>query len=188
MLVQVDTFTDTPVMSLQTGSEIARTGQPVIDPRKLEIIAFYVSGPNLDFNPALLLTQDIREVSEPGFIINSSDELVAPEDMFSVKEILDLQFRLEGMKVFDDTGKKLGKITSYTIDSETLLVQQLYIQPPLLKSFFTAEHIVRRTQIINVTARSITVRSTRTPLHKTAEAPLLQNPFRSQEPKVKPES
>ena len=187
----VQNFIGTPVMSLQTGTELAATSQPVIDPRRLEIVAFYLEGSLLDFNPALLLAEDIREVSDIGFIINSSEELVSPEDMFSMQEILDLQFALEGMAVFDDTGSKLGKVMTYSVNSANFLVQQLYVQRPFLQNLVNTELLIHRSQIVNVTNKAITVRSTRTPIKNpvaTAQEKLFYNPFRSGEPRPKPEA
>ena len=47
-------------MSLQTGTEIARTHAAIIDPRKLQIVAFYVQGQLIENHPSVLFIEDIR--------------------------------------------------------------------------------------------------------------------------------
>lgn len=54
MLTIADRFLGMPVMSLQTGAELARTVREVIDPRDLTIIAYELAGPMLDQTPSLL--------------------------------------------------------------------------------------------------------------------------------------
>ena len=74
MLLPSTRFIDTPVMSLQTGSELGRTVRPIINPRELSIVAFELHGINLDYDPSLLRINDIREIGPMGMIIDSSDE------------------------------------------------------------------------------------------------------------------
>ena len=64
-----------PVMSLQVGSEIATTSRSLVSPTNLKIIGFELAGKNLVTRPSFLRTEDIRELSNIGFIIDS-DELM----------------------------------------------------------------------------------------------------------------
>ena len=60
MLVTINSMIGSPVMSIQTGKRLATLGEPIVDPNDLSIVAFYVNGPRLDYNPAVLFTSDIR--------------------------------------------------------------------------------------------------------------------------------
>ena len=71
MLITAEKFTNMPVMSLQTGSELARTSRAIINPYNLKIIAYELSGPLLDQSPSLLRIEDIRETGPMGLIIDS---------------------------------------------------------------------------------------------------------------------
>ena len=66
-------------MSLQTGSELARTSRAVIDPRNLSIVAYQ--------SPSLLRIADVREIGPLGLIIDSADELIMPSDVLKIKEL-----------------------------------------------------------------------------------------------------
>ena len=87
MLIPAERFLDTPVMSLQTGSELARTSREVIDPFNLTIIAYELEGRMLDQSPTLLRVADIREIGALGMIIDSVDELITPSDVINIKKI-----------------------------------------------------------------------------------------------------
>lgn len=179
MLILSGKMQDAPVMSLQTGTEIARTTSPIIDPAVLEITAYHLSGPRLETATMLLLTRDIREVGDIGLIIDSSDELVDQEDILRLQKIIRQNFKLIDMTVVDDQKNKLGKIYDYTIDPLTFTIHQLHIKRPLLKSLQTSDLIISRKQIIEINNRTIVVKSAT--LHAEREAIHTNsfiNPFR----------
>lgn len=148
-----------PIMSLQTGSELAKTKQPVIDPASLKIIAYEIDGPLLEPTQSLLRLADVRELSDIGMIIDSSDEFVSSSDVITLKDVYDLQFRLLGMQVRDEKGGKLGKISDYTIETDSFIIQQLTVKRPFLKSFSDTELLIHRSQIIEINNESIVVHS-----------------------------
>ena len=146
-------------MSIQTGGEIARTTQAIIDPADLRVLAYSVEGSMLPNAPQLLRLADVRELSDLGFIIDSIDEFVSPDDIISLQKIYQLNFNLIHMAVIDEKRKKLGKIIDFTIDTNTFTVQQLTVKRPLLKSFNDTELIIHRTQIIEINNDEIMVHS-----------------------------
>ncbi len=146
-------------MSLQTGAEIARVDTAIIDPAVLDVVAYRLTGPRLKNVDTLLLTNDIREVSNIGFIIDSTDELIHTDDALKVKKILEFRFELVGLDVIDDLKHKLGKVYDYSIDPLTFTIHQLYVKPPLLKSLQTNNLIIHRRQIAEINNKTIIVRS-----------------------------
>jgi sporulation protein YlmC with PRC-barrel domain len=159
MLIAGSRLIDAPVMGLQTGGELARTSAAIIDPRTLEIVAYELSGPLLDSHPSLLRIADVREFSDIGLIVDSSDEFVAPEDIIKLNDIYKLGFNLFGMQVIDTKKRKLGKIDGYTIETTGFVVQQLSVKRPLLKSFGDTHLLIHRTQITEINNSAIIVNS-----------------------------
>jgi uncharacterized protein YrrD len=148
-----------PVMGLQTGSELARTSKPVIDPHTLEIVAYELIGPLLTSHPTLLRVVDVREFSDIGLIVDSSDEFVAVDDIIKLEEIYNLRFSPVGMPVIDERRHKLGKVDGYTIDTSGFLVQQLSVRRPLFKSLTDTQLLIHRTQITEINDKEIIVHS-----------------------------
>ena len=181
MLLPSTRFIDTPVMSLQTGSELGRTVRPIINPRELSIVAFELHGINLDFDPSLLRINDIREIGPMGMIIDSSDELISVSDVIKIKEIYELNFELVGLKVIDDKKRNVGKVTGFTLDASSFFIQQLQVKRPLLKSFGDTEFLIHRSQVVKITDDYLVVKSPDI-RHKEAVAEptgqMFENPFR----------
>lgn len=180
-----------PVLSLHVGGKIANTKQAIIDPEDLRVIAYTVEGPIIKNDPELgdiLDTQDIREISESGLIIDSADRFVNREDVIRFDEVMDLGFNLVGLKVVTQNGKKLGKIIDYTMDSTTFMIYQLIVQRPFMSSLMDPELTINRSQIIEVDDYKVTIKhdkaQVKMPKEKKKAAaqeefvPNFTNPFR----------
>jgi sporulation protein YlmC with PRC-barrel domain len=171
---------NTPIMSLQTGAEIAQSGEPIIDPRYLRIHAFYCQGSRLDNNPSILHVDDIREISNRGFIVDSANNLMPPDDLVRLKEVLDFHFSLDNKQVIDDDGRKIGKVGNYVVDATTFYITQLGVVPTFWRALGTTEIPIDRTQIVEVTDKHIIVKSPKDKATATEAAPkrIVENPFR----------
>jgi uncharacterized protein YrrD len=159
MLITGLRLLDAPVMGLQTGSELARTSKAIVDPKTLSIVAYELTGPLLNEHPSLLRIADVREFSDIGLIVDSSDEFVGLDDIIKLKSVYELHFSPVGMPVVDENRHKLGKVESYTIETAAFVIQQLIIKRPLLKSLNDSQLLVHRTQITEITDHEIVVHS-----------------------------
>lgn len=183
MLLPGSQLIGTPVMSLQTGKELAQASEAVINPHNLTVIAYKVEGQHLDHDPSYLRIADMRELGSLGMIVDSSDEFIEPEDIISDKSIYDLGFTLEGKHVIDDRKKKIGKVTDYVVDVDSFVIQQLNVKRPLLQSFTNDELLVHRGQIVEVNDTTIIIKSGKVKNRVKVEASKhFVNPFRQSSP------
>lgn len=159
MLLSGFRLIDAPVMGLQTGSELARTAGPVIDPATLEIVAYELTGPLLNTQPSLLRIADVREFSDIGLIVDSSDEFVSPDDIIKLQSIYERRFKLVGMHVINERRQKVGKIDGYTIDTAGFLIQQLNVKRPFFRSLNDTELLIHRSQITEINDKAIVIHS-----------------------------
>jgi len=181
MLISASRLDSASVMSLQTGGLLARTKKPVIDPRDLSIIAYELEGPSLDAHPSFLLIQDVRELSNLGLIVDSSDEFVGIDDVIKLKEVYEFEFTLVGKNVIDQNKHKLGKVINYSVEPESFLIKQLNVRRPLLKSLNDTELLIDRTQITEITDDTITINhDEREPSPVKRATKSYTNPFRGQ--------
>jgi sporulation protein YlmC with PRC-barrel domain len=186
MLVLGTRLKETPVMSLQTGTRLAITGTPLINPANLKIVAFELEGPLLTEKPSFLRVADIRELSAVGMIIDSSDELLALDDVIKIKELYELGFKLVGMNVIDEHRKKLGKVENYTVETGSFVIEQLNVKHGILRGFTDTGILIHRSQITEINDDAIIVKST---AKKATAEPIMEavrhtyvNPFRHSNP------
>ena len=183
MLLSGTQLVGIPVMSLQTGKELAVISQSVINPHNLSVIAYRIAGQHLDHDPSYLRTADIREIGGLGIIVDSSDEFIEPDDIITDKKIYDMEFELEGKHVVDDRRNKVGKVSDYIVDVDSFVVMQLVVKRPLLKSLTDDELIVHRSQIVEITDEKIVIKSGKVKAHaEVKESRHYVNPFRQTNP------
>lgn len=183
MLIASERLIDTPVMSLQTGGQLAHTKAAIIDPRDLSIIAFKLEGHTLDQDLSFLLVSDIRELSNLGFIVDSSEEFVGIEDIIKLKEVYEFHFQLIDKLVLDKKKTKLGKVYNYSVEPQSFLIKQLRVKRPLLKSFSDTELLIDRTQILEINDNAIIIdHDERQPSPAKKAVNAYTNPFRGTRP------
>ena len=176
MLIRSTRLTDFPVLSLHIGGRIARVVAPIVDPHDLKIIAYRVDGPLVGREVGdILPTSSIREHSPIGFIVDSSDELVAADDIVRVRDVLALHFDLIGLKVVSRKGTKLGKVIDYTADADSGLIQQLIVQRPIFKALIDPELTISRSQIHEVTDYEVIVKDEEARAAKSMKSPTMKS-------------
>ncbi|MFY9228087.1 MAG: PRC-barrel domain-containing protein [Candidatus Microsaccharimonas sp.] len=191
MLVLGSRLYETPVMSLQTGTRLAHTARPLIDPTNLKIVAYEVDGPLLTEHPSFLRTADIREMSGIGMIIDSTDELLGLHDVIKVEELYGMGNWLIGKAVINTDKQKLGKIEDYSVDTGSFMIQQLNVKRGLLRGITETGLLVHRTQIVEINDDAIIIKSTKKKLHEPVMKSVRHeyvNPFRNPAPQPEAEA
>ncbi len=191
MLVTATKLIGTPILSMQAGGAITHIAEPIVDPDNLKIIAFRLNGGVVSRSDTNILdVSSIREYSKYGIVIDSVDELVAPDDVIKIANVLKLNFSLNGLKVKTKKGSKLGKVIDYTLNSDDFNIQQIIVSRPIAKRLLDPELTISRKEIVEVTDYEIIVKDEEKKLKEKAEkeefVPNFVNPFRSQEPGFAP--
>lgn len=152
-----------PLLSLRTGTAVATTLAPIINPNNLKIEGLYCQD---RFSKAqlVLLYQDIRDMLPNGIVINDHDVLTEPEELIRLKDIMDLGFELLGKPVVTVSKNRIGKVSDYATEMETMFIQKIYASQPLLKNLAGGSLSIDRSQIVEITNQKIVIND----LQKTA--------------------
>ena len=145
-----------PVLSLRTGTEVATALEPIINPNNLKVEGFYCQD-SRSREELVLVSQDVREMMPRGLVINDHDALVLPQDLVRLKDVLGTNFVLMGKQVVTVGGRKVGKVSDYSIDTDSMYIQKIYVTQSILKSFTGSSLGIDRSQIIEITDRRIVV-------------------------------
>lgn len=143
-------------MSLRTGQPVATTTGALINPNNLKIEGFYCSD-RFDRSELLLLYQDIRDVITQGFVINDHDVLARPDDLVRLKKLIDLRFELKGMQVVTVSRQRLGKVSDYAVEVETMYIQKFYVTQGFMKSLTGGNLGIDRSQVNEITNTKVIV-------------------------------
>lgn len=143
-------------MSLRTGQQVATATQPIINPNNLKIEGFYCND-KFSKETLVLLYQDVRDFIPQGFVIDDHDVLSSPEELIRLKNILDIGFTLIGKPVETISKQRIGKVTDYATEIETMYVQKIYVSQSILKSISGGNLGIDRSQINEITDRKIVI-------------------------------
>ncbi len=184
MLLNSSRLIGCPVLSLHLGGPIGNVTGEIVDPNDLKIVALNVNGPQTGDGEHgdILDIKSIREFSNIGMIIDSIDDLVSEGDVVKFDKIIKLNFNAIGLTVKTKKGIKLGKITDYTFDPETMTIMQFIVKRPFIKSFLDPEIIIGRSQIKEVNDYELIVKDEEEKIKKESGkqdfVPNFVNPFR----------
>jgi len=156
MLRLSGTLLNRPVLSLRTGGLVATTTTPIINPDNLKIEGFYCFGPD-DKDAKVLLYQDIRDIIPQGFIIDDYGVLADPQELVRLKKTMQTGFDPLGKQVVTVSKQKVGKVSDYATEMETMYIQKIYVSQSLLKSFTGGNLGIDRSQIHEITPKKIIV-------------------------------
>ncbi len=144
------------VLSLRTGTPIALVTAVIFNPNNLKIEGFYCTD-RYDKRELILLYQDIRDVLKQGYVVNDHEVLVEPTELIRLKDVLELNYELIGKHVETISKQKVGKVSDYAVETETMFVQKIYASQSILKSFTGGSLSIDRTQINEITPKRIII-------------------------------
>lgn len=156
MLQLSNTLIDKSILSLRTSMPIATITGAIFNPNNLKIEGFYCQD-RFNKKELILLYQDIREILPQGYVVNDHDVLVEPSDLVRLKEILDLKFELIGKQVETTSKEKIGKVSDFATEMDSMFVQKIYVSRSILKSFTGGTLSIDRTQINEITPSRIII-------------------------------
>jgi sporulation protein YlmC with PRC-barrel domain len=144
------------VLSLRTGGIIATITGPIINPDNLKIEGFYCQD-RFDKRTLVLLYQDIRDTLLKGYVVNDHETLVEPDDLVRLKKVMDLNFEMLGKQVVTISKQKVGKVSDYATETETMYVQKIYVAQSVFKNLSGGSLSIDRTQINEITPKKIII-------------------------------
>ena len=156
MLQLSESLLNKPVMSLRTSQQVATVTEPIINPNNLKIEGFYCND-KFSKKELVLLYQDIRDVIPQGFVIDDHDALVDAHDLVRLKDVMRLNFKLIGKPVVTTRKERIGKVSDFATEIETMYIQKIYVTQSILKSFTGGNLGIDRNQINEITDKKIIV-------------------------------
>jgi sporulation protein YlmC with PRC-barrel domain len=154
MLFFGSSFHNTKLFSIRSGGLIGEVTKPIINPNNLHIDAFFATAMNRQ-QEGVVVDMDVRDLSPKGLIINDHEDVTDASELVRLQPIIDIRFELIGKNVY--VGRvKVGKVEDYVVDTKSLFIVKLYVQPSILK-MSAGQMIFDRQSIVEVTDKKVVV-------------------------------
>jgi sporulation protein YlmC with PRC-barrel domain len=156
MLILSSSLLNKSVLSLRTGSPIATITGPITNPDNLKIEGFYCVD-RFSKKQLVILYSDIRDILPNGYVVNDHEVLSEPEELIRLQKIMEIDFELIGKQVVTTNKDKVGKVSDYATESETMFIQKIYVAQSVLKSLTGGSLSIDRNQINEITPKKIII-------------------------------
>lgn len=163
-------YYDRPILSLRTGGDIGHALSPLINPNNLKIEGWYATARG-ERDSCILPSNEVRDIINKGIVVNDHTSLTATEDLVRMKDIINMGFELIGKQVITDQKRKIGKVSDYAVDDQSLHIKKLYVQQSLLRTMSMDQRIIDRDQIVEINNREVIVRDTDDKVRAAEKAP-----------------
>lgn len=138
-----------PLLSVRSGGRIGTVIEPIINPHNLHIDAFYCESAHIK-GAQILLDMYVRDISSRGIIIDDHNDLSDPGELIRLQPIIDLNFQFENKDVLVNK-RKIGKVIEYAVDTNSLFIQKIYVQPRIWQSLSQDRLTFDRLSVLEVT-------------------------------------
>jgi hypothetical protein len=176
MLYLSTKLTNAPLLSIRNSGRVGTVLSPIINPHSLHIDAFYCKT-SQSLSQTVLLDMFIREISPSGFIIDDHNNLSDKEELVRLTEVLRINFQLLNKLVLSGK-RKIGRVSEYSVDKESLFIQKIYVEPPVWQSLNKSQLTIDRNSIIEVTDSYIRISG---PEEKASLKSAAMSPFLSKD-------
>lgn len=152
-------YTDKDIMSLRVGAPIGHALTPIINPANLRIEGWFATE-RRNKEEMILPANEIREIVARGFIVNDHDAITHPDDLVRMDSLVRMRFQVIGKTVKTDQKRRLGKVSNYTVDDQSMMIQKLYVSRGAVRGLTKQELVIDRNQIVEINDKAIIVRDT----------------------------
>jgi uncharacterized protein YrrD len=172
MFLLSGSLVDRQIVSLSTGDDTAVTKSLILNPDNLKVEGIYCQEQDPK-RESVLLTQDIRDITPRGIIINDYNDLSDEADLVRLKKVIDIAYDIIGKKVITKEKEKVGKVADFAVENMSLYVTKLYVEQSILKNIHFGQLIIERNQILEVTKKHIIIKHLKEPV-KESVSPKVQ--------------
>jgi len=148
MFIEATKIIGLPVAAFDTQSKAGIVSDILIDPDNGNLLGFLINEGILVAKKVLAIS-DVKEWDPNGLVTESIENLVGINDVVRIKELIDKKVHLLGMRAKTESGKSLGEVENYLVDSTCQCVTKYYLKDILgKKRILTADKVIKINKII----------------------------------------
>ena len=144
MFIEARKLINLPVAASDTQTKIGEIREILTDPEGGQLLGFLVSNGGIFSAEKALSVTDVRDWDPQGIVTETIENLVDPQEIVRLKNALDKKVFLLKMKAKTESGKSLGEVEDFLIDTDTQSVVKYYLKDILgNRRILTADKVSR---------------------------------------------
>ena len=148
------------VASLRSQAKLAKVQDFLFDPRNGRIPAVIVLPKGVIGLPrgsALLPAEAILGWQEGMVFIQDEEAITPPEDLVRLKDLVDGHFSLIGVRVLTESGKKIGTVEDYSVETKLLSINKLVVRRQLWW-FFSFQEVIPLKRVVSMEPKRVVIK------------------------------
>ena len=144
MFIEASKLINLPVAAMDISSKIGTIREVLIDPENGRLLGFLIKTGGILGSPKVLSAVDIREFDPNGIVTDSIDNIVPAKEIVRINEVLTKNILVLSMKAKTQSGKRLGIVENFLLDTDTQSVVKYYLKDLVGGSrIFPADKVVK---------------------------------------------
>jgi len=158
MLWTAKSLSNLPIKSLESGNILGYIKETIIDPENCQLLGFLVYNSFWSNRQKALSFRDIYKFSYQEILVRSDQVITELEEIVRIKNIVEEKRFIIESKVFTQSGKKLGKVSDFVIDTDLGLMVKIYVEKKELWGIMGDLLIISAEQILEIKPRKIIIK------------------------------
>ncbi|MBD3270430.1 hypothetical protein GF376_02795 [Candidatus Peregrinibacteria bacterium] len=133
---------------------IGRVSKPIIDVQNGQVLGFKIAARGVH----ILVPTDIQEWNSDFILTTSNFEIYSPQDIVRLERSISAKISIKNKKVYTKSNNFLGKVKDYSIDTNAMVMDSLYVNQKLFKILTIRRRIIKQKDIVEIKHNKIIVK------------------------------
>lgn len=152
MLINYSKIINSNIVEIKTQSKLGQISDLIIQKTGLKISGMTLKRGFLERNTRVINTTDIVGLANGAVVVQDEDSVSVLNDNVRMKESYDDGFRGIHQRVVTKSGKNIGIVFDYLVESETLSIAKFYIRTLL------SEKIIGISQVVEFSGKKLIIK------------------------------
>jgi uncharacterized protein YrrD len=144
------------ILLFQEQATLGPVKRIVFSSESLDVLGLLAYDPILK-KEVVLLPRNIKKMIQDIIVADGYDTLGDPQDVIRIHEAMREDIQVIKEVVVTESGQKLGRVTTATIDTLSWKISRLYVNPPLGLKGLTKELLIPAKKIVKIEKKQIIV-------------------------------
>lgn len=142
MIVSYDKIKNLSVYELKNHSKLGEVAEIILKNEDFQIAGLILKKNVLSKEEHVISELDIIEISNKGVIVQNAEAVLESSELIRIKELIKEGYVGAGQRVVTRSGRYIGRVCNFLVDSSTLMVTKFYTKNLLSEKIFSTHNIV----------------------------------------------
>jgi uncharacterized protein YrrD len=157
MLYEAKSLLNLPIINLDSGKTLAWLSDIIIDPENGKVLGLVATLGFWVKTKKAVAFSDIYEFGPEAILVRDDESLINISNIVRIKKIIDQKIFILGSKVVTKSGKRLGRVKNFVVNTDLGILVKIYVESLWGKSFIKGTLVIPAARIISIERKKIII-------------------------------